>query len=125
MDKTQARKSALKSMSEEMRKMMHEGSEIESPMKVTVASDSQEGLKKGLSMADKIMQGKLGESASLEKPIVEKFERVKKPIDESLGEEDSDEENEEGELELPESEPSDEIEKLKKQIELLQSKVKA
>jgi len=57
MDKKKAKLSQLKDLSKEMRKMMGD-SFGESMKKVTVAADSEEGLKKGLSKAQEIMKKK-------------------------------------------------------------------
>jgi hypothetical protein len=70
--KSQAKASMLKELSKEMSDDMY------SPMKdmlkkkgmkkVTVASDSPEGLERGLSMAEKLMKLKTGESSKEEMP---------------------------------------------------------
>lgn len=57
MDKKKAKLSQLKDLSKEMRKMMGD-SFGDSMQKVTVASDSKEGLEKGLSKAQEIMKKK-------------------------------------------------------------------
>jgi len=57
MDKKKAKLSQLKDLSKEMRKMMGD-SFGDSMQKVTVASDSPEGLQKGLSKAQEIMKKK-------------------------------------------------------------------
>jgi hypothetical protein len=73
--KSQAKAAMLKELSKEMSDDMY------SPMKdmlgkkgmkkVTVASDSPEGLEKGLSMAEKLMKLKSGESSKEEMPEAE------------------------------------------------------
>lgn len=69
MDKMAAKKAMLRSLKEEMKSMMGEGrgdlSELmngKKAMKVTVASDSEKGLKEGLSKAEEIMAKKSEES---------------------------------------------------------------
>jgi hypothetical protein len=70
-DKLEAKKAMLKSLKSEMKSMMGEGRGDLSDMlgkklmKVTVASDSKEGLEKGLSKAEEIMQKK-SESPEME-----------------------------------------------------------
>lgn len=60
MKKKQVKKDMLKMLSNDMRKMSHESMEDmeDKPMKVTVAADSKEGLKKGLSKAEEIMKAR-------------------------------------------------------------------
>jgi hypothetical protein len=57
MDKKKAKLSQLKDLSKEMSKMMGDGY-ADSMQKVTVASDSKEGLEKGLSKAQELMKKK-------------------------------------------------------------------
>jgi hypothetical protein len=57
MDKKKAKLSQLKDLSKEMSKMMGDGYS-DSMQKVTVASDSKEGLEKGLSKAQELMKKK-------------------------------------------------------------------
>lgn len=64
--KQKAKKMALKDLKKSLKKKMGEGmdaSELmeKAPMKVTVASDSEEGLKEGLSKADEILKKKMKE----------------------------------------------------------------
>lgn len=60
MDKRSAKLSQLKELSKEMKKMMGDGfaEGMKGMQKVTVASDSKEGLQKGLSKAQEIMKKK-------------------------------------------------------------------
>lgn len=58
--KKEARKKMLKKLKGMMRDDMH-GDKMEGMKKVTVMSDSKEGLEKGLSKAQKIMKGKMDE----------------------------------------------------------------
>ena len=70
MDKRSAKLSQLKELSKEMKKMMGDGfaEGMKGMQKVTVASDSKEGLQKGLSKAQEIMKKKgLMEDMSEEK----------------------------------------------------------
>lgn len=60
-----AKKMALKDLKTSMKKKMKDGVDPKEllekmPMKVTVASDSEEGLKEGLSKAEEIMKMKMG-----------------------------------------------------------------
>lgn len=60
--KKKAKSEMLSMLSDEMKEMMREGyadSDLGKKMKVTVASDSEEGLQKGLSKAKEIMKKKL------------------------------------------------------------------
>lgn len=59
--KKKAKKEMLSALSSEMKDMMREGykdSDLMDKMKVTVASDSEEGLEEGLSKAQEIMKKK-------------------------------------------------------------------
>jgi hypothetical protein len=69
--KLMAKKLMLKSLKDDMKQMVGEGRNDLSSlldgkkmMKVSIASDSKEGLKKGLSKAEEIMNKKLGEDFS-------------------------------------------------------------
>lgn len=63
--KKKAKSDMLKKLSEEMQQMMREGYEDsdlkDKLMKVTVAAEDEDGLKKGLSKAEEIMKGRLGD----------------------------------------------------------------
>lgn len=65
MQKRKAKMDALSNLSDEMSKMMGDDySKGLGKMKVTVASDSEEGLSKGLDKAQEIMKKKMGEQKS-------------------------------------------------------------
>ena len=65
MQKRKAKMSALSNLSDEMSKMIGDDyAKGMGKMKVTVASDSEEGLKEGLDKAQEIMKKKLGEQKS-------------------------------------------------------------
>ncbi len=55
-----AKKMALKDYKKKTKDMMGEESSKMMPMKVSVASDSPEGLKKGLSKAEEILEKRMG-----------------------------------------------------------------
>ena len=100
-----AKMSVLKDLSSEMAGMM--GDKLKGLKKVTVASDSKEGLKEGLSKAEDLLEGKLPESSM-------------------VSEEDSEEsepEMEEASEEMPQSKEEllAEIEELKKKLAEMQA----
>ena len=69
--KSEARLKALKEMKSKMKKVMTDGFADKLPMKVTVASDSPEGLKEGLSKAEQIMKMRMGSSGEGDKAVKE------------------------------------------------------
>jgi len=89
--KKSAKMGSLKDLSDEMRKMMGEG--YEGIKKVTVASDSEEGLEEGLDKAKEILKKKLGSEDMMEE------ESMSESDDEELevSEEDRDEMEDEAE----------------------------
>lgn len=63
----EAKKTMLQKMKKEMREKMHKGlpEKLKSAKKVVVESNSPEGLQEGLSVAQKILKGKLEAGASM------------------------------------------------------------
>jgi len=58
--RSKAKMMALKDMKSKMKGKVGESIADKMPMKVTVASDTEEGLKEGLSKAEEIMKMKMG-----------------------------------------------------------------
>ena len=115
MQKRKAKMDALSSLSDEMTKMIGDDyAKDMGKMKVTVASDSQEGMEEGLSKAQEIMQKRLGEDAMGDSYLGERaFDS--EPMEEA----EEMMEDEMSEMEMDEDSP----EMLKRKIEELQMKL--
>lgn len=120
--KKDAKKGMLKALSKDMSDMMGENYKdlTDKKMKVTVASDSEEGLKEGLSKADEIMKMKLGKDAE-EKEEEKEMESEEMDSEEVESEEEMDYEDddmhEEDHEEMSKEELEEKIEHLKKMLE--------
>lgn len=94
MDKRKAKMDSLSELSDEMSKMI--GDDFSKGMgkmkKVTVASDSEEGLKEGLDKAQDIMKKKLGEQPSSDSVVGERSYDAE-PMEEEMEEEMMDEDS--------------------------------
>lgn len=90
-----AKSDMLRKLSDEMKEMMREGydeSDLgKKMMKVTVAADDEEGLKKGLSKAEEIMKGRM---SGLTTDDSEETEEEESPEDEEMVEESAESEKE-------------------------------
>lgn len=113
MDKRKAKLSQLKELSKEMKKMMGDGfaEGMKGMQKVTVASDSKEGLQKGLSKAQEIMK---------KKGLMEEMSDEEKEYKEDIDDQEEEMLEEEAE-DMAESIDKMSPEEIKKKIEKLQS----